>query len=117
MVADEPRRRQLGVALDELHPEPGTVRDRPQERRLPGSGRPFEHDVAAAGERRREHLGLAAQADDALVDPREQRPASVVVDDHSSDVLAVEHVLEAQGDVVERVPRVTSSSSLSLPAW
>ena len=72
MVADEPRRRQLGVALDELHPEPGPVGDGAQQRRLPGPGRALEHDVAAARERGREHLRLAAQADDPLVDPRQQ---------------------------------------------
>ena len=72
VVADEATGGQLRVALDELDAEARSVGDRAQQRGLPGPGRAFEHDVAAARERGREHFSLAAQADDALVDPREE---------------------------------------------
>jgi hypothetical protein len=62
------------VALDELHPEPRPVGDRAQERRRPRAGRAFEHDVTARRERGGEDFRLAAQADDALVDPRQKGP-------------------------------------------
>ena len=72
VVADQPRGRQLRVALDQLDAEAGGVRDGAQERGLAGAGRALEHDVAAARQRGGEHLRLAPQADDALVDRGEQ---------------------------------------------
>ena len=70
--ADEARRREFGVALDELHPPARGRGHDPQQRRLPHPGRAFEDDVAARPQRRHEHLGRAAQPDDALVDAAEE---------------------------------------------
>jgi hypothetical protein len=71
-VADQPRGRQLGVALDELDAELDGVRDGAQQRRLAGARRAFEDDVNAGGQCGGQDLRLAAQADDPLVDPREK---------------------------------------------
>ena len=61
-MADQPRRGQLGVALDEHERDVpvalATGRSRVD---LPGAGRALEHDVRAAAQRRLEQLGLAAR--------------------------------------------------------
>jgi hypothetical protein len=72
VVADHPRRGELGVALDEDDAEPGLLGDDPEQGRLAGARRPLEEHVTAGGERHREHLGLAAQADDVGGDPLEE---------------------------------------------
>ncbi len=61
-VADEPRRRQLGVALDELEADAELVGDGAQQRRLAGARRTLDEDVAAGVERGEDELELAPAA-------------------------------------------------------
>ena len=67
-MADEARRRQLGVALDELEAELQLVRDGAQQRALAGAGRAFQQDVAVGVERGEDELDLAPAADDVAVE-------------------------------------------------
>ena len=62
-VPDESRRRQLGVALDELEADAQLVGDGPEQRRLAGAGRPLDHDVAAGVERGEHELELPPPPD------------------------------------------------------
>ena len=105
-VADEAGRRQLGVALDEGEADAELVGDGPEQRRLPGAGRPLEQDVAAGGEGRDDDLQLATRGrrpGGAAGRAGRPRRARSVEDDHAADVLAVAHVLVALVDLVERV--------------
>ena len=67
-MADQPGRRQLRVALDELDPATRGCGDRAQQGRLAGPRRTVEDDVAALVERDRDYLRLAAEADDLALD-------------------------------------------------
>jgi hypothetical protein len=64
VLAHQPGRGQLGVALGEHHLLTGLAGDIAQQRRLPGARRALDHDVPPGGQRDRQHLALAAQADD-----------------------------------------------------
>ena len=63
-VADDAGRRELGVALDELESDPQLSRDRTQQRRLAGAGRPLDDDVAIGGDRCDGQFDLAYPTDD-----------------------------------------------------
>jgi hypothetical protein len=63
-VTDQPGRCQLGVALDELEPDAELVRDRSQQRRLPGAGRPLDEHVTVGCQCRDDELDLAPAADE-----------------------------------------------------
>ena len=66
MVADQPGRRQLGVALHQHERHAGAVGQRAQQRRLPGARWALEDDVAAGRERGRHDLRLPDPGDDPL---------------------------------------------------
>jgi len=72
VMAEQPRRSQLGVALHELHPPPRCGGDRSQQRRLASPGRAVEDHVAALLEGDGDHFGLAAEADDPVLEEGEQ---------------------------------------------
>ena len=105
-VADQPCRRQLGVALDELEPDAELVGDGPQQRRLARARRPFEDDVAAGLERRQHELQLPPAPDQPSTQAL-QGGAHVShrsrVDHDAADVLAGPHVVVAVVDAVEVV--------------
>ena len=63
-LADQPRGRELGVALDEHDLLARVRRDGPQQGGLAGAGRPLQHHVPPGRERDGEYLALATQADD-----------------------------------------------------
>ena len=75
-VPDESRRRQLRVALDELEADAQLVGDGPEQRRLAGAGRPFDHDVSAGLQRGEHELELPLPPDQASGQSR-QRGADV----------------------------------------
>ena len=63
-VADQSRRGQLSVALDELEPDAELVGDGAQQRRLAGAGRTLDEHVAAGIEGGEDELELALAADE-----------------------------------------------------
>ena len=104
-VADQARRRQLGVALDELEADAELVGHGTQQRRLAGAGRAFQQHMATGRERGNDQLDLARAADDrdrAAIDERcgvvIGYPRPSVVDHHAADVLAGAHVFVALVD-------------------
>ena len=64
VLADQPGRGQLGVALHEDDVLPHVGRDRAQQRGLAGARRPLEDDVPVRAQGDREDLALPAQPDD-----------------------------------------------------
>jgi hypothetical protein len=64
-VPDEPRRRELGVALDELEADPELVRDGTQQRGLARARWPLEQHVAVGGQGGDDEFDLAPPPDDA----------------------------------------------------
>ena len=77
--ADEARRRELGVALDEHELRTGGVGQRAQHRRLAGAGRTLEQHVAIGGERGDEQLELAPPTDHLGIEAVDEGPVDLHV--------------------------------------
>jgi hypothetical protein len=71
-VTDQARRRQFGVALDELEPDAELVGHLAQERRLAGARGSLEEDVAVGGERGHHEVDLPAPAHHRTGQPGDQ---------------------------------------------
>jgi hypothetical protein len=63
-VTDESRRRELGIAFDELEAEPELVGHGAQQRALAGAGRTFEQHMPVGGQRGHHQLDFAMATDD-----------------------------------------------------
>ena len=71
-MADEARRGELGVALDELEADPQLLGDGAQQRALAGPGGTLQDDVAIGHEGRHHQLQLAPSSDDLAVQSIDQ---------------------------------------------
>jgi hypothetical protein len=68
-MAEQLRRCEVGVALDEHERDALLGGDRPQQRALAGTGRSFEDDVAPGRHRREREPKLPLAADEVRGDP------------------------------------------------
>ena len=72
-MADEPGRREFGVALDELEADAELQGDGAQERRLAGAGGTLDQDVSIGDEGRDDEFDLALAPDDGRPDALDER--------------------------------------------